>query len=237
MEEQVVITGANRGIGLALAAAFARGGAVVHACCRRPAEAAELTALAEATGRVQVHALDVTSDESIHQATQAIAGQTPRVDILINNAGINNQPGTRGLGQLTRSALNTMIDNNAVSALILTQALYPLLKASSHPRVAMISSQIGAMTWVDPERGYKGYGYAMSKAAMNMAARVLASELRSAGFTCVTIHPGWVRTDMGGTDADISPEESAEGIHKLLTTLTPAANGGFFKWNGEVHPW
>ncbi|MFQ3648342.1 MAG: SDR family oxidoreductase [Anaerolineae bacterium] len=235
--EQVVITGANRGIGLALAAAFAQGGAVVHACCRRPSEATELNALATSTGQVHVHGLDVTSDESIRQAAQVISGHTDHVDLLINNAGINNQPGTRGLEQLTRLALNTIIDNNATSALIVTQAFYPLLRASAHPRVAMISSQIGSMAWADPARGYKGYGYAMSKAAMNMAARILASELGSAGLTTVTIHPGWVRTDMGGTEADISPEESAAGIHRLLTTLTPAANGSFFKWNGEIHPW
>ncbi len=235
--EQVVITGANRGIGLALATAFAQGGAFVHACCRRPSDATELSALAASTGRVDIHALDVTSDESIQQAAQAIGSEVKQVDLLINNAGVNNQPGTRGLGQLSRLTLNTMIDNNATSALIVTQAFYPLLKASAHPRVAMISSQIGAMSWVEPSRGYKGYGYAMSKAAMNMAARVLASELSGTGFTVVTVHPGWVRTDMGGDDADISPEESAAGIHRLLTTLTPAANGGFFKWNGEVHPW
>lgn len=232
--EYVVITGSNRGIGLALVAQYAALGARVFALCRRPDEASELQAVAAASAHVSVHLLEVTSDDSIQAAVQAIAGVTDRVDILINNAGMNGAPGTRGLATLDRAALNTMLDTNATSAVLVTAAFLTLLRHSDQPRVVMVSSQMGSLSYI---RSGKNYGYAMSKAAMNMGARVLAAEFGGDGITTITLHPGWVRTDMGGEQGELSPEESAKSIAALVNGLTTADNGAFYNWNGSVHEW
>jgi NAD(P)-dependent dehydrogenase (short-subunit alcohol dehydrogenase family) len=233
--ERIVITGANRGLGLALVQVYVARGAKVLAFCRQPGAAPELQqAAAQSDGRVSVIALDVADDASVKEAAQAAAQQMPALDLLIHNAGINRTPGTRGLQTVTRAALVAMIDTNAVSPVMLTAALAPLLYRGTRPRIVMISSQMGSLSFV---RSGDNYGYTMSKAAMNMAARVMAVELGAQGVITITTHPGWVRTDMGGAGGELSPQESAEGLAALFDRLTPDDNGRFFKWNGEIHAW
>jgi NAD(P)-dependent dehydrogenase (short-subunit alcohol dehydrogenase family) len=233
--ERIAITGANRGLGLALAQLYAARGDHVLAFCRQPESAEELRHLAaHSAGRVKVIALDIADDASIAAAAQEASTQVEALDVLIHNAGINRTPNTRGLQTVTRQALITMIDNNAVSPVMLTAALAPLLQRSARPRIVMISSQMGSLSFV---RSGENYGYTMSKAAMNMAARVMASELGAQGVITITTHPGWVRTAMGGTDAELSSQESAAGLAALIDRLTPEDNGKFFKWNGEIHAW
>ena len=159
--------------------------------------------------------------------------ETDALDLLINNAGIGGDDSGRILGQLTATEVSHVITTNAVSPLILTQACRELLKNGDNPRVVMISSGMGSLQ----RTGGTSYAYRMSKAAMNMAARVLAFDSAMTGITTVTMNPGWVQTDMGGPSAALKPEESASALRKLIKRLTPADNGVFFQYDGGELPW
>ena len=227
----VVITGANRGIGLELARAYAQAGDRVFAFCRSPGDAANLDDLTRASGgKLTVHAMDVADGASV-SAAAAVVGDAP-VDILINNAGVSGGRATSLEGvdfEDWVETLNVMI----VGPFRVVRAFLPNLAAAAGARVMTVSSQMGASTW--PMGG--AYPYVSAKAGVNRAMKSLALDLKARDIVVSVIHPGWVRTDMGGASADLSPEESAAGIHKVIADLTMADTGKFYKWNGDIHPW
>lgn len=230
----ILITGANRGIGLALTRQLLQDNARIFATCRAPERAGDLNELAQRHAkRVTVLQLDVNEGASIASAVKAVAAETDALDLLINNAGIGGDDSGRIFGQLTATEVSHVITTNAVSPLILTQACRELLKNGDNPRVVMISSGMGSLQ----RTGGTSYAYRMSKAAMNMAARVLAFDSAMTGITTVTMNPGWVQTDMGGPSAALKPEESASALRKLIKRLTPADNGLFFQYDGGELPW
>lgn len=231
--ERIYITGANRGIGLEIVRQYMEDtDAQVIATCRNPDKADELQAL-QRDGRLAVLRLDLDDDADIAGAAEALNGVVDGIDVLIHNAGMNPPIDTaRRFGSLDRATVAGIITTNAVAPLLLTQALIGLVRKGNNPRIVMVSSQTGSMWWTSSGGSY---AYRMSKAAMNMAARTLSKELSD--VICITLHPGWVQTDMGGPNASIMPEESASGIRALIARLTPADDGGYFKWNGEIHPW
>jgi NAD(P)-dependent dehydrogenase (short-subunit alcohol dehydrogenase family) len=227
----VVITGANRGIGLALANLYAQRGDSVFACCRAPAKAHELRTLAR-THSVTVVPLDVGNDESVTTLAQLFVA-TP-VDTLINNAGVSGGPtdgqtATRMDFAAWASALNV----NTLGPVRVMQALLPALKRSAHPKVMSVTSQLGAISL---DMAF-ALGYSASKAALNKFMRLAAIDLKPQGVAVGLIHPGWVRTDMGGSGAQIDPAESAAGIAKVVDQLSLKNTGGFWKWNGTHHEW
>jgi NAD(P)-dependent dehydrogenase (short-subunit alcohol dehydrogenase family) len=228
----VVITGANRGIGLALTRHFTGEGADVIGGCRRPDDATDL----RSTG-AEVVAVDTGSEESMRSFVAAI-GDRP-VDILINNAGIN--AGALGAADDARGALDITPDQfigvmnvNVVGPLRLVQLLAPNLRAA-RGRVANISSQIGSFEVA--QRIGRDVAYAASKTALNMVTLKQSQALRADGVAVVCFHPGWVRTSMGGSGADVEPAEAAAGIAKVLDGLTLDDSGRFFRWDGTIHPW
>lgn len=231
-----VIVGANRGIGLELARGLvARGDRVIATA--RDVEAA--TALAE-VGTSAVLALDIADDASIAAFAGALGELTDHVDLLVNNAGLNagsvGHDGPAGVLEMGRSTLLAVTDVNAVGPMLVTQALEPMLAAAADGAwIVNISSQLGSM-----EIGLKmgrDVAYNVSKAALNMVTVCTARELVDRGIRSVAFHPGWVRTDMGGPSAALSPEESAAGILAKVDALSPDDNGGFFRWDGSPHPW
>ena len=235
--QRILITGANRGIGYELARQYAiAGDSLVFAGCRTPERAEALHELArQHPDRVIVTRLDVDDSESIDAAVAMVGEGAGGLDLLVNNAGIS--PGgdhqSRQLGSLSAAHVSEVINTNAVGALIVTQGFRELLQAGDNPRVAMISSGLGSL---ERARG-SGYAYRMSKAAMNMAARCLAFDSAMDGVITVTVAPGWVRTDMGGENATLSPGESAEGLRALFAGLTKDDNGEFFHYDGSEVPW
>ncbi|MCY4466025.1 MAG: SDR family oxidoreductase [Chloroflexi bacterium] len=235
--QRVLITGANRGIGFELAKQYvAAGDALVFAGCRKPAGAAALNDLVQhAADRLVIVQLDVNDAQSIAAATEQIAARAGALDILINNAGINPRGDHQSshLGSLSADDVSEVITTNAVGSLIVTQACRTLLAAGDNPRVVMISSGMGSM---QRTRG-DSYAYRMSKAAMNMAARVLAFDAAMAGITTITANPGWVRTDMGGASAVLEPEESGAGLRDLIGGLTNEDKGKFYQYDGSELPW
>ena len=208
----------------------------LFATCRAPERADALQDLArQHAARLTILQMDVDDETSIDGAAQAVADKTEALDLLIkeNNAGIGGGDGARILGKLTAAEVSQVISTNAVAALIVTQAFRGLLKRGDNPRVVMVSSGLGSLQRVEGS----SYAYRMSKAAMNMAARVLAFDGAMAGVTTVTLNPGWVQTDMGGPQAALKPEESGSALRALINGLTPADNGNFFQYDGSELPW
>ncbi|MCY4540655.1 MAG: SDR family oxidoreductase [Chloroflexi bacterium] len=233
--QRILITGSNRGIGLELVRQYLGDGDVdLFATCRNPEQAQQLQELAHVyDGLIRVVQLEINDEDSIAAAVQAVAARVEGLDLLINNAGIGGDDHARIMGQLTASEVGRVIATNAVSPLIVTQSFRGLLKRGLNPRVVMISSGLGSL-----QREVGGsYAYRMSKAAMNMAARVLAFDEAMDGVTTATVNPGWVQTDMGGPNAALKPEESASALRALFKRLTPGDSGKFFQYDGSELPW
>lgn len=233
MPQNILITGANRGIGLQLTRDYiAQDDTQVFATYRTLSPALEELDIANANAHLV--ALDVTDGTQIVAAMDAVGAQTDKLDVLINNAGASVPRSEQALGTITAEAMHHLFEVNAVAPLMVTRAFLPLLRAAEAAKIVMISSQLGSMSW------YKGgdiYAYTTSKAALNMISRGLAGDLGKEGMVVITTHPGWVQTDMGGQNAPLTVEESSAGLQKLIAGLTPDDNGGFFRWDGSVHPW
>lgn len=228
----VLITGANRGIGFQMASRYAARGDRVLACCRTPNQASQLRQLATANSNVAVHALHPSVADSVAAAAKAI-GNDP-IDILINNAGAAGPaPQAQSLANMDFDGWAETFAVNTMAPLRVLQAFRNNLKQGKNARAVTITSQMGAIAYPAPVM----YAYCASKAAVNKVMKMASLELGKEGISVALIHPGWVRTDMGGPSAEISPEESATGIMKVIDELTPEKNGNFYKWNGEVHPW
>ncbi|MDH3283128.1 MAG: SDR family oxidoreductase [Acidobacteriota bacterium] len=220
----VVITGANRGLGLELARQFGAKGYRVVGTARKPEAAKELRALG-----ARVEQLDVADSESV-RALAARLGELS-VDVLVNNAGILVREG--GIEEIDVDSIARSFEVNSLGPMRVTQALLPHLRLGKKKLVVQITSRMGSIA--QNEGGY--YAYRASKAALNMLNRSLAAELGGEGFTCVVLHPGWVRTDMGGPNARLSPEESVSGIIRVMDGLTREDSGRFFDHSGEELPW
>lgn len=223
----VLITGANRGIGLELARQYAADGWNVIATCRDPAQA---TALAAIPG-VEIHALAVDDPAAIAQLAAALAGRT--LDLLINNAGVMGPdlPAQSRDGVDSEGWLQTL-KVNSLAPLLLTLALRPALKAGA--KVATLSSQLGSIA--ENESGGM-YAYRASKAAMNMINKSLSVDLRDDGIICLVLHPGWVQTDMGGAKAPVQVPDSVRGLRRVIEAATMADSGSFIAFDGRRLPW
>lgn len=225
-----VITGANRGIGLELARQCIQRGDKVIAGCRNPDGAQELNDL----GPASLLPIDVGNEESVRSFSQAI---NEDITLSINNAGtsISNLGFKReevGVLDAPVDLTLDMIRINGLSAATVTRSLANCLGSGS--QVVNITSQIGSMV---VGANFNDLPYATSKAVMNMVTVQLATQLKAKGVSVVAFHPGWVRTDMGGSSADISVEESAHGILSTLETFPHEDSGAFLKWDGSIHPW
>ena len=231
---RILVTGANRGLGLAFAEAYAKRGDRVFASCRDPSEADQLTELAQAERQsVRILALDVTSLESIQAAVAAVADDGDgSLDILVNNAG--RSPRGERFENIEAEGMQAVLAVNTVAPLIVAQQCQPLLARSPRPRIANISSSMGSLTKKDYGRHYS---YASSKAALNMVTRAAAHDLADEGIVVTALHPGWVRTDLGGPQAHLSPEESVAGMIDVIDGLEARDSGAFLTWRGEAHPW
>ncbi|MDC0746181.1 SDR family oxidoreductase [Polyangium mundeleinium] len=228
---RIVITGANRGIGLELARRYLERGDHVDAGVRNPETARELVALGkDAGGRLRVFACDVADDTSVRAFAAAIGDVV--VDVLINNAGVMGK--WLSLADLDFADVTRTFDTNAVGSLRVASALLPHLRRSSVRKVVNMSSRMGSIA-ENTDGG--AYAYRMSKAALNMATKSMSIDLRGEDFTVISLHPDWVKTDMGGPNAPTSVEASVAGIVALVDRLSRADSGGFFHFRGDTIPW
>lgn len=223
----LLITGANRGIGLELTRRYAADKWTIIAACRNPKDA---TALAALKGDITLEALDVTDYATVDRLAAKYSGTA--VDLLLNNAGIY---GNRD-GALTVSDFDTylqVLHVNSVAPMKLALAFLPHLRQARAAKIATISSRMGSIELA----GGGSYAYRASKAAINAGMHNLALDLKSSGISCITLHPGWVKTDMGGAGADIDVATSAAGLKKVIDGLTLKDTGKFYNYDGGEIPW
>ena len=228
-----LVTGANRGLGLAFVRHLLQRGDRVVATARHPGKATALNTLTgEYPGRLHVLPLDVGNDKS----REELARELPlvldgaHIDLLVNNAGVLHS-GERW-GKLQADILEDSLRINAVGPLLLTQAVAPLLADGA--TVANLSTQMASLA---TRTEFRSPSYAMSKAAQNMATVQMAKALAPRGIRVVALNPGWVRTDMGGTDGELTPEASATGLLQVIDGLRDADSGHFFDWRGQPMAW
>lgn len=227
--ETVVITGANRGIGLGLVQEFLANNTHVIAACRHPEEAAALRELAQGAA-LEILPLDVADDTSITNFIDSLAGKP--IDILINNAGTLGGD-TQSVTNMDYAAWTQAFAVNTIAPFRLSVGLLANLQQSPRPRIISVSSQMGSLA--GHSTGH--YAYRSSKAALNKVMKTLAKDLEPSGVLVCPIHPGWVKTDMGGSNAQITVAQSAAGIYRLIDTLTAAKSGHFLAWDSEELPW
>ncbi len=230
---RVLITGSNRGLGLEWARQYAEAGWRVYATCRRPEQAEALAGLAGTHPAVSVHRLDVTRPEQVQALAGALAGQP--LDVLVNNAGVYFERwGRDRLGQIDYEAWLATLSVNTLGAFRVTEALLDNLAQGTKPLVVNISSHMGSIADINTPNDY---AYRSSKAALNAASRGLSRELAGRGIGVLLLHPGWVRTRMGGDDAPLAPAESVAAMRALVARFTPADSGRFYRYDGVELPW
>jgi len=224
----VLITGAGRGIGLEFARQYAETGWQVHATCREPKSASELLTL---PGEVTVHKLDVTHPKQIGHLQRELEGVP--IDLLINNAGVIG-PRERSIGNMDYDAWEEVLRINTLAPIRIAEAFLDNVLASDKKLIVSITSVYGS---IGSNNSGGSYVYRSSKAALNAAMRSLAIDLQDEGVTVVVFHPGWVRTDMGGPNATVTPQDSVAGMRALIDLLKPSQSGHFYGYDGAEIPW
>jgi NAD(P)-dependent dehydrogenase (short-subunit alcohol dehydrogenase family) len=234
--KRILITGANRGLGLELARQYTTRGERVFATCRQPQRAEELGELAaQHPDRLTIIPLDVTDQQSIDASYDTVREHTDALDVFINNAGIREiRERELTLDDLEADAMLRVFQINVVGPAMMIKRYVDLLQAGSNPLIVNVSSRAGSISLRDS----KVHGsYAISKAALNMLTRVIHNNLKPQGIATVAVHPGWVRTDMGGPEAPRTPEETMAGLIRVIDGLTLEDSGRFLQWDGQALPW
>lgn len=229
---EVLVTGANRGLGLEFARQYAADGWWVFAACRVPDAAKELRRLAAGSeGRIRVLPMDVTDAASVRNVAAALGGEA--IDLLLNNAGVGGPPKQR-LGSLDYAAWGKVLEVNTLGPMRVIEALLENVARSQRKLIVTITSGMGSIA--DNTSG-GSYAYRSSKAAVNIVMKSLAVDLAPRGVTCVVLNPGWVRTDLGGPRGTLSPAESVTAVRSVIASLGPEDSGRFLNYNGEPYPW
>jgi NAD(P)-dependent dehydrogenase (short-subunit alcohol dehydrogenase family) len=223
----ILVTGANRGIGLEFVMQYAAEDADVIACCRAPDKAAALNAI---KGKVRVMALDVADPKSVAALVGALNGEA--IDILINNAGVGGPRG-RPESVIDFDLWLNIFGVNSVAPAMIAIALYPNLKAGHDKKLVTITSQLGSIS------GHSGgaYPYHASKAAVNSFMVGLAKAWAHQGIAVGIFHPGWVQTDMGGAGAPVTPAQSVTGLRARIAELSPSNSGSYRDYAGKEIAW
>jgi NAD(P)-dependent dehydrogenase (short-subunit alcohol dehydrogenase family) len=230
MNPSVLITGANRGIGLALTRELLANGCHVIAASRSPQNSEPLKELEllhhSAITLVQ---LDVNDAEAAASVAKFVGEQVNGLDLLINNAAIFPEEGDESIMDIDLQHFRDAFETNVLGVIRMTRAFLPLLKKGNNPRVVNISSGAGSIS-AKEDSGY--YAYAASKAALNMVTRAMAAEFKPLEISVVALTPGWVKTKMGGENAPLTPEQSARSIARTALSLTMQATGQFLERTG-----
>ncbi len=235
MKQGVLVTGADSGLGLSLVKRFLRGGFIVFAGVHR--SAADLKALAEEySDSLAFIPLDAANLDSVREAARQVSSQTSALDIVINNAGIHLKESRQMLEQLDLAdgQLQQTMEVNAFGPLRIVQQFLPLLEKGGQKLILNVSSEAGSIADCRRENQF---AYCMSKAALNMQTKILQNYLRPRGFKALAVHPGWMRTNMGGAEASLSPDESADGIFQLAAREWKADDPIYMDYQGNPLPW
>jgi NAD(P)-dependent dehydrogenase (short-subunit alcohol dehydrogenase family) len=231
---RVLVTGASRGLGLEYARQWLASGARVFGLARDPEESAALEELASGYPDTLVPVrCDVAEDVSVAAARRRVGEETDGLEILINNAGVGGFH--EGLESLDMGRVRRTFEVNAIGPLRVTRAFLDLLRAGGRPRrIVNMTSLMGS---IDDNRSGDAYAYRLSKAALNMATRSMAVDLAGDGIVAVALHPGWVRTDMGGPNARTPVDEAVRSLVRTIQSLDIDRSGGFYDSEGKPLPW
>jgi len=228
----VLVTGASRGLGLEFTRQYLAEGHAVIAAARNPGAAPALQQLErESRGRLTLAEVDVGDTKSVRGAAARLPSAT--IDVLINCAGVIGGDG-QAIGSIDYDAWMRVLDVNVLGPMRVCEAFLERVAQSDRRLIVTITSGMGSLA----DNASGGYiAYRASKAAVNMAMRTAAIDLRPRGITCVVLNPGWVKTDMGGPNAKLSPEESVSAMRRVIARLTPADSGRFYNYDGREFPW
>ena len=228
MTNTYLITGANRGIGLEMSKGVLAAGDRLIAVCRQPAKADALNALVEkSNGAGVVYGADACDEAALNAIAEQVKGA---IDVVVCNAGVISARGGIDDADNHAAAVSQVLMTNMAGPFFTARAFLKHLKNSKHPRIAIISSYMGSQQ----HQGSSAHFYRASKAGANNLMVTLANELKSAGITVTSFHPGWVRTDMGGAGADLSPQESAAALLERFRELTLKQSGAFLNYDGKT---
>jgi NAD(P)-dependent dehydrogenase (short-subunit alcohol dehydrogenase family) len=237
----VLVTGASRGLGLEFTRQYASDDFDVVACCRDPSKAKELQTLAEEQKNIHIETLEVTDAKSI----KALADKyrTSTIDLLINNAGIYSGAQERrsaedgdksqDFGTINAEGWDKVLRTNLIAPIMVLQAFAPHLEKSKGPIAVMITSKMGSIA----EMGSGYIAYRSSKAALNAAMVTVSRDLKEKNIIIVNLHPGWVKTDMGGPSAPLDAETSVTGMRNVIADLTMKKTGQFLSYDGKTIAW
>lgn len=238
-----LVTGASRGLGKAFCKQLGEKGVTVILSARNKEAGIQATTELKALGYdIHFRELDVNNEAQLQALSLSLQEDFPCLDLLINNAGVNSKSGGSQteflknfrLDMLEAQSVLDMIRTNSLAPIMTVKYLLPLLKKSRNPKVINISSWLGA---ISQKTNGGNYSYCASKAALNMLTRAMAFDVIRDGITVIAANPGWVKTDMGGERAKLSPEEAVKGLLRVAENLTSADAGKFFQWDGSEHPW
>ena len=223
----VLITGANRGLGLEFTKQYAMEGWQIFACCRNPSTAKDLAAI---KGKISIHRLDMLDDSQIRQLSQELSGQA--IDVLINNAGVGEFADR--LGNIETTKWLSLLHVNMIAPVHMIENFLPHLERGQRKLVVNITSRMGSI-----EDNHTGgyYLYRSSKAGLNMVMKSIAIELKPRNIAVILLHPGWVKTAMGGQNAPLSPTESIQHLRQVIGKVTIHDTGRFFNYDGQTIPW
>lgn len=231
---RILITGAGRGLGLEFTRQWLERGHHVFALARRPEGSVGLAGLARAhEGRLRTAPCDVADDRSVERARETVASTWEALDLILNNAGTYG-PRDEALEEVEFDEVRRVQEVNTLGPMRITRAFLPLLRRGREPRLVHLTSLMGSVA----DNGSGGsWAYRLSKTALNMASRNMAIQLEGEGIPSVVIHPGWVRTEMGGPSAPLSVEESVRAMVETISGLSMKQSGAFLDREGRPVPW
>ena len=235
--KNILITGSSRGLGSEFAKQYLEKGDKVIATCRNPSTAKDLLELQTLyPDHISIIQLDVADEEGRNRVYDKIESEFGSLDVLINNAGIisGNEEKSSSLGEIHKENFGKVFLVNSISPLLMSERFLSLLEKGKDSKIINISSQNGSIAL----RNVGGkYSYAASKAALNMITKILSNDLREKGIVALAIHPGWLKTDMGGPNAPLEKEEPISMIIDLIENADINSTGKFLDWKGQEVPW
>ena len=227
----ILITGCNRGIGLEFVRQYAMDGWRVYATCRDPDSAHKLKALSGQNPSISIHALNVALEDDIYSLSKQL--KNIKLDILLNNAGIYAAGGNQ-FGDIDKADWLEAFEINTIAPLLMAQAFLNQVREGKQKIISAVSSKMGSL---DDNTSGGVYAYRSSKCAVNQVMKSLSIDLEPEGIKTVSLHPGWVKTDMGGADALIDAKASVTGMRKVLAQLSRQQSGRFIGYDGALIPW
>lgn len=228
----VLVTGSNRGLGLEFCNQYAKAGWKVLACCRQPEKALALSNLAEKHPNIRIHKLDVRDFSEIDALSKSLAAES--IDVLLCNAAIYSDNKQNGFEKIDYDSWLESFKVNSLAPVKLAESFLPQLKRSQLKLIVGITSLMGSIS--DNSSGGSLF-YRSSKSALNAAMKSLSIDLAPQGIGVLLLHPGWVKTDMGGEQAPLTAEPSISGMIKVIGGFSPKQSGSFLNYKGDILPW